>query len=573
MLFTVIGTIAIVVGAVLSPPGIEIWKVVFNRTLSIIAVWLVAILGMRQFKTENDLDRFYSTSQDLLCIAGFDGYFKELNDVWETSLGYTKEELFSKSVFEFVHPEDRERSKSELESLDKGNKTFSFENRYVAKDGSIKSLLWNAIPIIDEQIVYGVGRDITPLKKAQKRDSLLAAIIQSAEDSYVGMDLKGNIISWNPGAQKMFGYTDSEIIGKSADIIFPTDRKIEFTEKLEKIKKGLSIETHDTIRKTKSGEIIDVAVSASPIKDMGGNIIGIAVVDRNITGQKRQFAYARNLIESSLDPLVTISPEGKITDVNEATTQVTGSSREQLIGSDFSNYFTEPEKAQEGYRQVFSKGRVTDYPLTLKSSTEKLTDVLYNASVYKNERGDVLGVFAAARDITAQKQASQYARSLIESSLDPLVTISLAGKITDVNEATVKVTGVSKESLIGTDFSNYFTEPGKAREGYQEVFKKGFVTDYALTIKSSTGNLTDVLYNASVYKDAKGNTLGVFAAARDVTERNKAEGESKQKTERLQKFQNLTVGRELEMMKLKKEINELSQKLGEGVKYPEVSTS
>ena len=171
---------------------------------------------------------------------------------------------------------------------------------------------------------------------------------------------------------------------------------------------------------------------------------------------------------------MTISPDGKITDVNEATAKVTGLPREQLIGADFSNYFTEPEKAREGYRQVFAKGFVTDYPLTIRHKDGRLTDVLYNASVYKDARGDVLGVFAAARDVTAQKQASQYARSLIESSLDPLVTISGDGKITDVNEATIKVTGVPREQLIGTDFSNYFTEPEKAREGYQQVVCQGF---------------------------------------------------------------------------------------------------
>ena len=228
--------------------------------------------------------------------------------------------------------------------------------------------------------------------------------------------------------------------------------------------------------------------------------------------------YARSLIEASLDPLVTISPEGKITDVNEATVKVTGVSREALIGTDFSDYFTEPEKARAGYREAFEKGFVTDYPLTIRHKDEWLTDVLYNASVYKDMQGNVLGVFAAARDVTAQKQASQYARSLIEASLDPLVTISADGKITDVNEATVEVTGVGREALIGTDFSDYFTEPEKARAGYREVFEKGFITDYPLTIRHRDGKLTEVLYNASVYRDVAGNVLGVFAAARDVTE-------------------------------------------------------
>ena len=115
------------------------------------------------------------------------------------------------------------------------------------------------------------------------------------------------------------------------------------------------------------------------------------------------------------------------------------------------------------------------------------------------------------------KLASQYSRSLIEASLDPLVTISPEGKITDVNEASIKVTGVPRSKLIGTDFSDYFTEPQKAREGYKQVFEKGFVSDYPLTIHHKSGKLTDVLYNASVYKDKNGSVLGVFAAARDIT--------------------------------------------------------
>lgn len=118
--------------------------------------------------------------------------------------------------------------------------------------------------------------------------------------------------------------------------------------------------------------------------------------------------------------------------------------------------------------------------------------------------------------------SNKYARSLIEASLDPLVTISLKGKITDVNEATIEVTGVPRQKLIGTDFSKYFTEPKKALAGYKKVFREGSVTDYPLTIRSQKGELTNVLYNASVYKDDKGIVLGVFAAARDVTETKKA---------------------------------------------------
>lgn len=115
---------------------------------------------------------------------------------------------------------------------------------------------------------------------------------------------------------------------------------------------------------------------------------------------KRAFLYARSLIEASIDPLVTISPEGKIMDVNKSTELITGLSREELISSNFSNYFTEPEKANEGYKLVFEKGIVRDYPLSIRNVSGKVTEVLYNASLYKNEIGEVQGIFAAARDIT-----------------------------------------------------------------------------------------------------------------------------------------------------------------------------
>ncbi len=118
---------------------------------------------------------------------------------------------------------------------------------------------------------------------------------------------------------------------------------------------------------------------------------------------------------------------------------------------------------------------------------------------------------------------ANYARSLIEASRDPLFTISPECKITDINQATIIVTGVPREKLIGTYFFNYFTEPDKAREAYQSVFKIGFIVDYPLTI--TDGELTDVLFNGSVYKDDRGNVLGAVLVARDITEQKRIERE------------------------------------------------
>ncbi len=114
-----------------------------------------------------------------------------------------------------------------------------------------------------------------------------------------------------------------------------------------------------------------------------------------------------------------------------------------------------------------------------------------------------------------------YARSLIEASLDPLVTINTKGKITDMNQATIDITGITRLKLTGTDFFNYFTDTKKASEVYQKVFADGFVSNYPLTIKHQSGKLTEVLFNGSVYRDFVGNVLGVVIVARDVTEQNR----------------------------------------------------
>jgi PAS domain S-box-containing protein len=417
--------------------------------------------------------------------------------------------------------------------------------------------------------------------------------------------------------------------------------------------------------------------------------------------------YSLSLIEASLDPLITINTEGKITDTNEATASITGIEKSKLIGSDFFDYFTEHQKAREIYKEVFKTGSVSDYPLTILHKEGKLTDVLFNGSIYKDDFGNVLGVVIVARDIAEQKWAldlreankklafqndekekrsqelaianeeleyqnnekenranelliankeleyqnqekesranellvaneelafqnqekenranelliankeleyqnkikekraaelviankelafqnkekekraaelviankellfqtgekqdradelviadkelafqndekekrvienkeledysyslklaSQYSLSLIEASRDPLFTISPEGKITDCNAATVRATDVAKLELIGSDFINYFTNKGKAKESYEEVFSKGFISDFPLTIKDH--KLTDVLFNGSVYKSEEGKVIGAVLVARDITEQKQLEKE------------------------------------------------
>ncbi len=229
------------------------------------------------------------------------------------------------------------------------------------------------------------------------------------------------------------------------------------------------------------------------------------------------------IFEKSIAPIIVADDKGNYLEVNKAAAEIFEYSINELIGMNVGDLITTSNpNAVVQYEEYIKKGEeIGEFGFISKKGTTKI--VQYQAVRIKPDFN-----LSILMDVSEQKHTSQYARSLIEASLDPLVTISANGKITDVNEASIKVTGVEREKLIDTDFSNYFTEPQKAQEGYQQVFEKGFVADYPLTIKHKNGNLTDVLYNASVYKDDKGNVLGVFAAARDITARKKAEEKIKE---------------------------------------------
>ncbi|MGJ8670630.1 MAG: PAS domain S-box protein [Oceanococcus sp.] len=474
------------------------------------------------------LTAIVDSSDDAIVSKDLDGIITSWNAAAQRMYGYSSDEMIGQSVSKLLLPERQDEMDEILSSIRDDRRVRHYETSRLSKSGDTVAVSLTVSPIHDDagEVIgaSSIARDITERKLAEQQagsaSQYARSLLEASLDPLVTISPEGKITDVNEGSIKVTGVDREKLIGTDfSDYFTEPDEAREGYRKA--FSKGVVTDYPLTIRHV-NGRLTDVLYNATVYKDTAGKVLGVFAAARDVTAQKQASQYARSLIEASLDPLVTISPEGKITDVNEGSIKVTGVQRESLIGTDFSNYFTEPDKARDGYQQVFAKGFVTDYPLTIRHQDGRLTDVLYNASVYKNSAGNVLGVFAAARDVTEQKQASQYARSLIEASVDPLVTISPEGKITDVNEATIKVTGVARGDLIGTDFSHYFTEPDKAQEGYQQVFAKGFVTDYPLTIRRKDGHLTDVLYNASVYKDVRGDVLGVFAAARDVTQQNQA---------------------------------------------------
>src|SRR5207247_1549200 len=254
----------------------------------------------------------------------------------------------------------------------------------------------------------------------------------STEYSIICLDLKGTILLWNDGARRLYGYEPEEVVGRSDSSILYTPEDVK-AGKPNQIREAAwrDGKWEGTInRRRKNGEIFTARAVITHRHDADGNPVGFLLISKDISAEIQMSQYARSLIEASVDPLVTISADGKITDVNEATIKVTGLPREKLIGTDFSNYFTEPEKAREGYRQVFAQGSVTDYPLTIRHMDGRLTDVLYNASVYRDVRGNALGVFAAARDVTAQKRAEAQVAEQRARELERLAELERFQKLT-----------------------------------------------------------------------------------------------------------------------------------------------
>ncbi len=205
--------------------------------------------------------------------------------------------------------------------------------------------------------------------------------------------------------------------------------------------------------------------------------------------------YARSLIEASLDPMFTISPEGKITDFNNASLNITEVTREHMIGTDFFEYFTEPEKAREIYKEVFAQGFVADFPLTIRDG--KLTDVLFNGSVYKDEYGKVIGIVVVARDITDHKRIED---ELIraKNSAELATKIAEKAKLKAERAAQIAEDAVKSKQQFLSNMSHEIRTPMNVILGFTKVLLKSTLTakqkEYLTAIKMSGDTLT-VLIN------------------------------------------------------------------------------
>jgi PAS domain S-box-containing protein len=281
-------------------------------------------------------------------------------------------------------------------------------------------------------------------------------------------------------------------------------------------------------------------------------------------------AYTRSLIEASLDPLVTIGRDGRITDVNAATETVTGRARQELIGTDFSIYFTDPEKARTGYQQVFKNGSVRDYPLEICRRDGHAIPVLYNAALYRDEAGQVVGIFAAARDITERKltevalrQSEQEFRTLAEAVPQIVWATRPDGWNIYFNQKWVDYTGLTPEESCGHGWNIPFhpDDQQRAWEAWRHATQDEAPYSLECRLRRADGIYRWWLIRGEPVRGVNGEILKWFGTCTDIED-------LKQASEQLRRISSeLTVAEQRERQRLAQVLHDGLQQILVGAKY------
>jgi len=332
------------------------------------------------------LEKFFSLTLDMFFIAGFDGYFKQINPMCEKILGFTTQEFLSQPWIELIHPEDRQSTLAQLKKLAIGTKTILFENRYRCKDGSYKWLLWNATFCQEQQLIYAAARDNTERKQAEaaqrESEEHFRLLVEGVNDYAIFMlDPLGHVVSWNKGAERIKQYQSSEIIGQHVSCFYTIE-----DIQLGKPEQGLAIAARqerfedEGPRVRKDGSTFWANIVTTALRGEDGQLRGFARVTQDITERK----VAEEALQKAHDEL-----EQR---VEERTAELTQTN--ELLKQEIAEH----KRTEAQLRQ--SKARLKKQAEQLESETRHATSLLQKlqhtqAQLIQTEKMSSLGQLVA----------------------------------------------------------------------------------------------------------------------------------------------------------------------------------
>jgi PAS domain S-box-containing protein len=361
----------------------------------------------------------------------------------------------------------------------------------------------------------------------------LAAIVESSQDAIISKTLQGIILSWNTGAQRLYGYTAAEAIGRSISLLLPEDRADEEAEILDRIGRGERVTHFETVRRTKTGELIDVSLTISPIRGRSGRIIGASHVARNISEGRRQNEESRRLaaiVQSSEDAIISKTLDSTILTWNRGAERVYGYTAAEAIGRPMTLVLPEDRTREEAeiLERVRRGEQIEHFETVRRRKSGELIDVSLTISPIYDKDGRVAAASHVARNITERKGIEQQLEQLaaiVESAEDAIVSKTLDGTILTWNRGAERVYGYNAAEATGKSMTLLLPDD-RANEEHEILsrIRRGERVEHFETIRrTKSGRLIDVSLTISPVRDNLGRIIGASHVARNVTERKRLE--------------------------------------------------